>query len=204
MPDVSTALGLLGGIALMVAIMVLGWRHFTRNRDAYNQAAERHNATLEQLARARGWSWHPGADYSHSMIGTYRGWGTACGTEQGLAVEVAMEHDSGGDGPAVITTVILLKPPAGRAFRVGDGKRLTLVRKKGTLDRRGRSPVSVAELDPLVSRLEVTPQLLRATLAPPAHFFRSLSYQLGAQPDSGIVSAAVAASVRAAWALLGP
>jgi hypothetical protein len=199
---IQMVLGIAGGTALMVAITVWGLRRFTRNRDAHNQAADRHDAALKQIARREGWAWVPGTDYSHAMIGTFRGWGQTGGSRDGMEVQVAVDIESDSDGPNVMKTVILVKPPAGRRFDLRDQKKLALERKKGSLDPRREAPIATHELDPLLVRLDVTPDLFKATLAPPDRYFRSMSYILAVQPDVDAISTAVAACMRTASTLL--
>jgi hypothetical protein len=197
----TTALVLVGALAGLTTIAAWSIRAFSRNRDAHNQAAEQHNRALQEVAHHLKWQWQPGYGYSHSMTGTFQGWGTITGEQAGLWVQVAMRPDDSSDGPVNTTTVVLVKPPNGRLFDLGGRKHVKLKRRKGTLDQGRVLLFPTRELDPLVDFIDVTPELLEFDLAPPPHFRRSLSYILRNQSNPEIIMAAIAASVGAAVAL---
>jgi hypothetical protein len=193
-----------GAVMLIGGIAAWSLRAFGRNQDAHNDAAARHDAALTELARVLGWTFVPGSAYSHSMIGTYAGWGTTVGRRDDLDMQVGMNWSNDGEGPVAMSTVVTVKAPTGQMFAVPGGKVLKLARKRGALDRRNVAPFPVAELEALAIEVEVKPNLFVATLAPPARFWRSLSYVLGVQTDVAVLASAVAACTRAARAALRP
>ena len=195
-------------LAFVLAVFGLGGTIFLslwgyrRNREAHNAAALEHDLALQEIARIFTWHFKLGYDYDTPMGGHIAGWGWVDGTLDGLRFRVGAEGDSPGEGATRYETVMIVKPPIECGFSTGTTRDLKFTRKTGKLACREAPELSLEELEPNVVRAVISRAQLAVTLAPPAKYWKSMSYELATQTDISTLREAIAACVIVAKRLL--
>ncbi len=186
----------------LVGTIFLSLWGYRRNREAHNAAALQHDFALQEIARILTWHFKLGYDYDTPTGGHIAGWGWVDGTLDGLHFRIGAETYSPAEGASRYETVVIVKPPIECGFSTGTTRGLKFTRKRGKLVCREAPELSLEELEPLVVRAVVSRAQLAVTLAPPAKYFNSMSYELATQTDVSTLREAIAACAIVAKRLL--